>query len=283
MNMSPTREAKKHILIADDEGEIRQALRTLLQSSFRNIVIVEAANGSEAALKISREKFDLVILDLMMPKIRGEGVLNGLRGVPRHLWPENVVILSGNIEDLTAIDLPIKLRKLSKPCPVNILLETVSSILDPATPKGRDLEAAVNAALLESVQKSFHFLHDAKLASTISLERAKQCTLLLSWTTEDKRAQFSVSVDAKAQIALEAVPGFPGLAAFARFLLDDLQQRLAAKHIFGVGEHEATLTGPGHQLFFDNSGPKLLWKLQNSEAEVGIEAHFKNKMMPKAA
>lgn len=278
-----SRETKKHILIADDEGDIRDALRSLLTSSFKNVSIVEAANGSEAAFKISREKFDLVILDLMMPKIRGEGVLQGLRNVPRHLWPENIVILSGNVDDMAAIDLPIKLRKLSKPCPVSVLLEAVTAILEPAPLKGREIETAVSGALLESIQKSFHFLADAKLVTAGTLDQPKQCSLLLSWMTEDKRAQFSISLDANAQKALEAVPGFPGIAAFAKFLVDDIQQRLATRHLFGLGDVDAIFNGASHAMQFDGSGSKFLWRLQNSEVEVGIEVHFKNRAMSKAS
>ena len=59
---------KKKILIADDEAAIRQLLTRMLSKEY---CVIEAQNG-EIAVSIARqEKPDLVLMDMMMPKMDG--------------------------------------------------------------------------------------------------------------------------------------------------------------------------------------------------------------------
>ncbi|MCD7854925.1 MAG: response regulator transcription factor [Clostridiales bacterium] len=57
-------ERKYTILVADDEAEIREVLRVLLESEGYNVI--EAVNGDDAVNKID-ESISLIILDVMMP------------------------------------------------------------------------------------------------------------------------------------------------------------------------------------------------------------------------
>ena len=63
-----TAEGTKKILIADDDPEIREALRLLLDCE--GYETAEAANGEEV-LRILDNTVDLVILDVMMPGMNG--------------------------------------------------------------------------------------------------------------------------------------------------------------------------------------------------------------------
>ncbi|KZL94006.1 response regulator transcription factor [Clostridium magnum] len=54
----------KNILIADDNEEIREIVRVLLESEGYNII--EAVDGEDAVVKVN-ENIDLIILDIMMP------------------------------------------------------------------------------------------------------------------------------------------------------------------------------------------------------------------------
>ena len=58
-----------HILLADDDPDIRAILRAHLETY--ELQIDEAANGEEALEKILVERPDLVILDVMMPELNG--------------------------------------------------------------------------------------------------------------------------------------------------------------------------------------------------------------------
>ena len=61
---------KNTILIVEDELKIRSALRDFLE--FQGFTAFEAADGVEAETKVSQHTFDLILLDLMLPKISGE-------------------------------------------------------------------------------------------------------------------------------------------------------------------------------------------------------------------
>jgi len=62
----------KKILIVEDEPELRQLLASYLIND--GYSVVEAEDGVAAIGLFSREKVDLVILDIMIPKIDGYGV-----------------------------------------------------------------------------------------------------------------------------------------------------------------------------------------------------------------
>lgn len=68
---------KEKILIVDDEPSIRRILETRL--SIMGYKVYSVADGEEALVAFKREQPNLVILDLMMPKLDGYGVCQELR------------------------------------------------------------------------------------------------------------------------------------------------------------------------------------------------------------
>lgn len=68
---------KEKILVVDDEASIRRILETRL--SMIGYDVVTAADGEEAIEVFNREHPDLVVLDVMMPKLDGYGVCQELR------------------------------------------------------------------------------------------------------------------------------------------------------------------------------------------------------------
>ena len=73
------------LLIADDQASVRRSIRRLLSQISDLVVAGEAANGEEALNCIRTEDFDLVLLDLSMPKKSGLDVLRELKGDHRSL------------------------------------------------------------------------------------------------------------------------------------------------------------------------------------------------------
>jgi DNA-binding response OmpR family regulator len=63
-------EEKVSILVVEDEEKIRSALTDFLE--FHNFEVTEAADGLEAERITVEKRFDLILLDLMLPKISGE-------------------------------------------------------------------------------------------------------------------------------------------------------------------------------------------------------------------
>src|SRR5215468_9018236 len=69
------------ILIVDDNEDNRYTLQLLLETDGHER-IASAASGNEAIALIEKEKFSLVLLDLMMPDLNGDGVLKLIKSDP---------------------------------------------------------------------------------------------------------------------------------------------------------------------------------------------------------
>lgn len=63
-------EPKASILVVEDEQNILTALRDFLE--FQGFKVTEAADGLDAERTVASGLFDLILLDLMLPKISGE-------------------------------------------------------------------------------------------------------------------------------------------------------------------------------------------------------------------
>jgi DNA-binding response OmpR family regulator len=71
------RSAGKTILIVDDDKDLAQGLQTVLET--RGYRVVTAHDGEAGLQSAEREKPDLVLVDMMMPKKSGFLVLEGLK------------------------------------------------------------------------------------------------------------------------------------------------------------------------------------------------------------
>jgi DNA-binding NarL/FixJ family response regulator len=83
------------ILIADDHGVVRSGLRVLLEGQEDMEVVAEAADGVEARDFAIRERPDLAILDVKMPKLTG---LQATREI-REQAPEVAVLILSMHDD----------------------------------------------------------------------------------------------------------------------------------------------------------------------------------------
>lgn len=82
----------KTILLVDDDNEIIESMRTVLES--RGYRIIVARDGNAGLTVAERENPDLIILDMMMPKKSGFLVLEKLKGRPGGLIP--TIMITGN-------------------------------------------------------------------------------------------------------------------------------------------------------------------------------------------
>ena len=67
------------VLIADDHAVVRQGLRTFLDLQDDIEVVAEAGDGEAAVDAAARTDPDVILLDLVMPKLDGVGALKRLR------------------------------------------------------------------------------------------------------------------------------------------------------------------------------------------------------------
>jgi len=91
----------KKILIIEDEEPIRRVLKRILTDENSAFKISEAIDGNDAIDKLSRDKFDLAVCDIKMPKKDGLDVLKF--AIKKDLMTPFIMLTGhGNIE--TAVD-----------------------------------------------------------------------------------------------------------------------------------------------------------------------------------
>ena len=115
------------ILVVDDETPIRRTLRDILE--FEGYEVEEASDGLECIAKVQKEKFDVIITDIKMPKMDGIEALERLQ----ILSPETpVIMVSGHGTIDTAVEAVKKgaFDFISKPPDLNRMLITVRNALD---------------------------------------------------------------------------------------------------------------------------------------------------------
>lgn len=66
-----------HILVVDDEVRIRSIVRKYAE--FEGHTVTEAGDGMEAVSLCRREKFDIIIMDIMMPELDGFSACREIR------------------------------------------------------------------------------------------------------------------------------------------------------------------------------------------------------------
>ena len=57
------------ILVVDDEQRIREIIKEYAE--FNGFEVVQAGDGMEAVQKVREEDFDIIVMDIMMPKLDG--------------------------------------------------------------------------------------------------------------------------------------------------------------------------------------------------------------------
>ena len=117
-----------HILIVEDEVNIRRVLRKVLEEEDATRIISEAADGLEAITAFDKGDYDLILCDIKMPKKDGIEVLTAAQ---EQLPDTPVVMISGHGDLATAVQ-AMRLGAydyIAKPPDLNHLLQTVRSAL----------------------------------------------------------------------------------------------------------------------------------------------------------
>ena len=86
-----------HILLADDDENLVEMYSERLKLSGYKVTITR--NGEEALQAVEKDRPDIILLDVMMPKLDGYGALSALKSDPK-TKDIPVVMLSALIQDL---------------------------------------------------------------------------------------------------------------------------------------------------------------------------------------
>lgn len=85
----------RRILVVDDMLASREAIARILNQ--HGYETVPAMNGAEALALLKKNKFDLILLDQMMPEVDGLTFLAGIRRFPK--WKKLPVIMFTGVKD----------------------------------------------------------------------------------------------------------------------------------------------------------------------------------------
>ena len=138
---------QRRLLIADDDGMNREILAERLECEGYRVETV--GDGREALDKLRSEKFDLVLLDLVMPEIEGDEVLKAMKADPE--LKEIPVIMISGLDELDTVARCIELGAgdyLPKPYKPVLLRARISACLEKK--QLHEQEQAMFLALKES-------------------------------------------------------------------------------------------------------------------------------------
>jgi DNA-binding response OmpR family regulator len=130
-----------HILVVDDERDLTELVAINLQlAGYRTSV---AHDGIAAIEAVADERPDLVLLDVMMPRLDGWGVLSALQKDPeaREL-PVVMLTALSNERDLVRGHLSGAVNYVTKPFDLTHLLTTIEEALEPLTDEQRRTRSA---------------------------------------------------------------------------------------------------------------------------------------------
>ena len=127
--------ASAKILVVDDDPDMREALQMILESG--GYIVVMAEDGEQCLAKLKEEQPDLLILDLLMPRMDGFEVCKALKD-PRYAKYARmpIIILSSVQEGVSQrryeLETGVRLDVddyVEKPIESSVLLERVGKLI----------------------------------------------------------------------------------------------------------------------------------------------------------
>lgn len=120
---------REKILIAEDEKDIVFIMKTVLEKE--NYQVSEAFDGQETLEKVEKDKPDLILLDIMMPKVDGITVNRMLKKNPQTKdIPIIVITARGETRKIFQKKNEAKIDVyLEKPFPMELLLQKIKEVL----------------------------------------------------------------------------------------------------------------------------------------------------------
>ena len=162
----------QRILVVEDDLDIQELLKNFLQEVGYEIIL--ASDGVEALSVFSVSQFDLVLLDVMLPKIDGFAVCEFIRKqsqVPIIM----LTALSGEEEQIRGLDLQVD-DYITKPFSMPILIRKIAAVLRRSSGPQEDehktisyqnlvldydnYTATVDGAVYELTQREFEVLKE---------------------------------------------------------------------------------------------------------------------------
>lgn len=146
------------ILIIDDEKSIRKTLREILE--YEKYQVDEASDGLEGFGMIQKEKYDIILCDIKMPKMDGIELLDKVMQLS---IDTPLVMISGHGTIETAVEAVKKgaFDFIAKPLDLNRLLVTIRNAMD------KSVLVKETKVLKKKVSKTFDMIGESKAIQQI--------------------------------------------------------------------------------------------------------------------
>lgn len=114
------------ILVVEDDNQIQELIVEFLSS--QDYIVDTANDGVEGYEKFKSGKYDLVILDVMMPKLDGHSLCKMIRNIDKEVSVIFLTALGDEENEIKGFDLRAD-DYISKPFSFNILIKRVEAVL----------------------------------------------------------------------------------------------------------------------------------------------------------
>ena len=194
------------ILVVEDDLDIQELLQNFLQESGYDITV--ANDGLEAINLFSDDDFDLILLDILLPKIDGFSVCEFIR--KKSQIPIIILTaLNGEKEQIKGLDLQVD-DYITKPFSMPVLVRKIAAVLRRASKTSDqehktmsydnlildfdDYTASVNGISYELTQKEFEVLRELLLNRGRILTRQNLLNKLWKYDTHIKNLRKKLNI-----------------------------------------------------------------------------------------
>ncbi len=119
----------KQIMVVDDEKNLRTLLGEVLENE--GFEVITAESGMECLKKLKKAKPDIIIMDMMMPKMSGYDTIRKIREDPKTKDLRIIVLTASRVEEASLYELSkFKiLDYINKPFDIKEIVEKLKSYL----------------------------------------------------------------------------------------------------------------------------------------------------------
>jgi CheY-like chemotaxis protein len=121
---------RRKALIVEDDSVTRALLRKIVEAE--GCDVEEAGDGQKAIKLLDRNDYDVVLLDIVLPKVSGTVVMDHLFSMNPALLERVIVVTGLNVEDIRKL-FPRVCSALSKPVIPKRLMDSIHKCLHPQT------------------------------------------------------------------------------------------------------------------------------------------------------
>ncbi|HEY5921112.1 MAG TPA: ATP-binding protein [Kofleriaceae bacterium] len=222
-NVTDTEAAGRRILLVEDDVDLCEALGDALVERGHSVVY---ATDGETGLRQMREfRPDVVVLDLMMPKVNGWQFRVAQRSDPSLATTPLVVISASNSPTALAVDADMYLRK---PLDIDTLLESIEGVLNAQQRRLDSAKLAQTERLAALGTLAAGLAHEINNPLTYLLLELQQASRLLPSATSDANRAVMAQLGKLLHDALEGAERIRGITTAIRAFSrpDDIRLRL---------------------------------------------------------